>query len=216
LLAADRIRIVTVIRIASIDAPLNSAGLRGPALELVRRALAVGLLRDRPLIGKLDLDLLRGIAREASAAGIGRDAALELLGKPSPRQLGSVIGRLEDALASSPMPERELAVLLDVFDIDQLATLLDTSTVSLRRYVSGARTVPDAVAARVHWLALVSSDLAGAYNEMGIRRWFDRPRTQLDGKAPRQLLGRGWDPDSTNAERVRVLAAALAGPGGAT
>jgi hypothetical protein len=205
-----------VIRIASIDAPLNTAGLRGPALDLVRRALAVGLLRDRPLIGRLDLDLLRGIAREASAAGIGRDAALELLGQPGPRHLGSVIGRLEDALASSPMPERELGVLLDVFDMDQLATLLDTSAVSLRRYVAGTRTVPDALAARIHWLALVSSDLAGAYNEMGIRRWFDRPRTQLDGRSPRQLLGRGWDPDDPKVDRVRALAAALAGPGGAT
>jgi hypothetical protein len=189
--------------------------LRGPALDLVRRALAVGLLRDRALIGKLDLDLLRGIAREASAAGVGRDAALELLGKPSVRHLGSVIGRLEDALASSPMPERELTVLLEVFDIDLLATLLDTSAVSLRRYVAGTRTVPDAVAARIHWLAMVSSDLAGAYNALGIRRWFDRPRTQLDGRSPRQLLGRGWDPDGAKAERVRALAAALAGPGGA-
>jgi hypothetical protein len=206
---------VTVIRIASIDAPLNTAGLRGPALDLVRRALAVGLLRDRPLIGKLDLDLLRGIAREASDAGVGRDAALELLGKPSARHLGSVIGRLEDALASSPMPERELSVLLEVFDVDQLATLLDTSAVSLRRYSAGTRTVPDAVAARIHWLALVSSDLAGAYNALGIRRWFDRPRTTLDGKSPRQLLGRGWDPDSAKVDRVRALAAALAGPGGA-
>lgn len=204
-----------MIRIASIDAPLNTAGLRGPALDLVRRALAVGLLRDRPLIGKLDLDLLRGIAREASAAGVGRDAALELLAKPSPRHLGSVIGRLEDALASSPMPERELAVLLEVFDLDQLAALLDTSAVSLRRYVAGTRTVPDGLAARIHWLALVSSDLAGAYNALGIRRWFDRPRTQLGGKSPRQLLGRGWDPDDARVDRVRALAAALAGPGGA-
>jgi hypothetical protein len=204
-----------VIRIASIDAPLNTAGLRGPALDLVRRALAVGLLRDRPLIGKLDLDLLRGIAREASAAGVGRDAALELLAKPSPRHLGSVIGRLEDALASSPMPERELAVLLEVFDIDQLAALLDTSGVSLRRYVARTRTVPDGLASRIHWLALVSSDLAGAYNALGIRRWFDRPRTQLGGKSPRQLLGRGWDPDDARVDRVRALAAALAGPGGA-
>jgi hypothetical protein len=207
---------VTVIRIASIDAPLNAAGLRGPALDLVRRALAVGLLRDRPLIGRLDLDLLRGIAREASAAGVGRDAALELLSKPSPRHLGSVIGRLEDALASSPMPERELGVLLEVFDIDQLAALLDTSTVSLRRYVAGTRTVPDALAARVHWLALVSSDLAGAYNALGIRRWFDRPRAQLKGKSPRQMLGRGWDPEDAKVDQVRALAAALAGPGGAS
>jgi hypothetical protein len=207
---------MTVIRIATIDAPLSSPGLRGPALGLVRRALAVGLLRDRAEVGRLDMDLLRGIAREASAAGIGHDAALELLGGPAPRRLGSVIGRLEDALVASPLPEREFALLLEVFDAERLAALLGTSSVSLRRYVAGARTVPDDIAARVHWLALVCADLAGAYNALGIRRWFERPRSQLDGRAPREVLGRGWDPNDRDVERVRQLAVALAGAGGAT
>jgi hypothetical protein len=205
-----------MIRIATIEAPLNRPSLLGPAVALVRRALAVGLLRDRPLIERLDLELLRGIAREASQAGIGQDAALELLEHRTPARLGRAIDRLGHALEQSPLPERELAQLLDVFEVDELATLIGTAPVSVRRYAGGARSVPDAVAARVHWLALVSADLAGAYNRLGIRRWFERPRSQLAGRSPRQALRRGWSPDDSPAQQVRELAAALAGPGGAT
>jgi hypothetical protein len=207
---------MTVIQIATIDAPLNRPALLGPAVGLVRRALALGLLGGREEVTRLDLDLLRGIAREASAAGIGQDAALALLAQPTPARLGSLIGRLDDALVASPMPERELAQLSDVFDTDALATLVGTSPVSLRRYAAGSRTVPDMIAARLHWLALVASDLAGSYNPVGVRRWFERPRTQLGGKSPREVLGAGWDPDDPRVDQVRVLAETLTGAGGAT
>ena len=155
---------MTVIRLATVDAPLNRPALIGPAVALVRRALSVGLLRGRDEINQLDLDLLRGIAREASSAGVGQDAAAEMLGRPTPARLGLLIGRLDDALAQSPLPEHELAQLVEILSIDQLAELAGTSAVSLRRYLSGSRAVPDDVAARLHWLALVSGDLAGAYN----------------------------------------------------
>ena len=205
-----------MIQIATIDAPLNRPALLGPAVGLVRRALALGLLGGRKEVTRLDLDLLRGIAREASAAGIGQDAALQLLAQPTPARLASLIGRLDDALAASPLPERELAQLADVFDTDALATLVGTSPVSLRRYAAGSRTVPDTIAARLHWLALVASDLQGSYNLVGIRRWFERPRTQLGGKSPREVLGKSWDPDDPRVDQVRGLAEALTGAGGAT
>ena len=32
-------------------------------------------------------------------------------------------------------------------------------------------------------------DLAGAYNDIGVRRWFERQRTRLDGNTPAQALG---------------------------
>jgi hypothetical protein len=206
---------MTLIRIASVEAPLNRPALLGPAVGLVRRTLAVGLLRDRELVERLDMELLRGIAREASLAGIGQDAAIELLERPGPARLGRAIGRLGEALAESPLPERELAQLADVLDLDDLGELVGASPVSLRRYAAGTRAVPDAIAGRIHWLALVTADLAGAYNRLGIRRWFDRPRSQLDGRSPRQLLGRDWHADQPRVERVRQLAAALAGPGSA-
>jgi hypothetical protein len=207
---------MALIQIRSVDAPLNRRALIGPALGLVRRALATGLLRDAEVIDTLDLELVRTIAREASSAGIGQDAAAELLGRPTPARLGALIGRLDDALTDSPLPERELGELTRVLGADLLAALAGISTVSLRRYAARARSVPDLVAARVHLLALVVADLAGAYNELGIRRWFERPRSQLGGKSPRRVLRGSWTPDDADVRAVQTLAEALAGPGAAT
>jgi hypothetical protein len=65
------------------------------------------------------------------------------------------------------------------------------------------------VAARLHFLALVVGDLAGSYNEVGIRRWFERPRSLLGGEPPAKRLEGDWDPDDEGPARVRALAAAL-------
>lgn len=187
------------------------------AFGLVLRAAAVGLLPDRERIDRLDVDLLREIARAAAAAGIGNDAALGLLEADiSPSRLGQLISSLDDALVQSPLPDRELRELRRTFELDQLASLLGASQVSLRRYLAGTRGVPDVIALRAHWLALVAADLAGSYNPIGVRRWFDRPRAQLDNRSPRQAMGEGWSPDDGAAQRVRDLAAALVGSGAAT
>lgn len=208
---------MTDIQIVSVDAPLSRQSLLARAFGLVLRATAVGLLSGRDRIDRLDLDLLREIARNAAAAGIGRDAALAMLDDNlSPTQLAALIERLDEALIGSPLPDRELRQLRQTFELDQLATLLGTSEVSLRRYLAKTREVPDAVAARAHWLALVVADLGGAYNQIGVRRWFERPRTQLDGRSPRQALGTGWTPEDLSAVAVHDLAAALVGPAAAT
>ena len=68
---------------------------------------------------------------------------------------------------------------------------------------------PDDVAARLHFLALVISDLAGAYNEIGVRRWFHRERSLLDGKTPGTLLSGDWNPEDEGPQRVRDLARSL-------
>lgn len=206
-----------LIQIASASAPFNRPRLIGPAVKLVRRAAALGLLgRDRE-VDRLDLALVREIAERASAAGVGQDAALGLLrGERSTERLAALIERLDDALIANPLPERELAAVVDVLGLDVTARLACTSTVSLRRYLAGSRTAPDAVAERVHWLALVIGDLAGAYNDLGIRRWFERPRSALAGRAPADVLSAGWLPDDPAVATVRGLAAALAGTGAAT
>ena len=77
---------------------------------------------------------------------------------------------------------------------------------SLKRYQSEERATPDPVAARLHFLALVVGDLAGSYNDVGIRRWFHRKRTLLDGRSPAALLKGEWDPDDDGPARVRQLA----------
>ena len=90
-----------------------------------------------------------------------------------------------------------------------LSHLLGVSHSSVRHYAADSRTSPDRVATRLHFLALVVGDLAGAYNEIGIRRWFDRPRTQLGGKSPAQVLAGDWSPEDEAAARVRELAGTL-------
>ena len=98
-----------------------------------------------------------------------------------------------------------------VFGDEFLVESLGIAASSMRRYASGERATPDEVGARLHWLAMVVADLAGAYNDLGIRRWFARPRSQLEGRSPRQTLGVAWKPEAAAAARVRALAAALAG-----
>ena len=80
---------------------------------------------------------------------------------------------------------------------------------SLRRYLSGARSTPDEVAARLHFLAPVTGDLAGAYNDVGIRRWFVRPRKLFGNRAPAHLPGRTWQPEDPGLRRVQDLARTL-------
>jgi uncharacterized protein (DUF2384 family) len=204
------------IRIRSISAPLDRPGLTEPAIDLVRRADAVGLLPGSEPVELLDMTLVRRIAEEASAAGVGLSAAAGILGQPgTDERLASLLRRLDEAMAASPLPEQELRALADVFDVDSLARLSGASAVSLRRYTSGARRVPDVVAERLHWLALVVGDLLGAYNEVGVRRWFERVRTALDGRRPSEVLRGDWGPDDPDVERVRLLAASLAGIGSA-
>jgi hypothetical protein len=211
------IRFVTLIRLAAVASPLDQPSLADPAIALLRRAVALRLLDEGRLVTRLDVELLRHIAQRASDAGIGQDAAIAILrGPATPDRLGPLIERLHEALQESPIPERELPELLRVFPREDLAALTGTTSVSLGRYLAGSRHWPDELAARVHWLSLVVSDLAGAYNDFGIRRWFGRERTQLGGRSPRQVLGAGWDPADPEVERVRELAAGLAGVGAAT
>jgi hypothetical protein len=208
---------MAAVQISTVVPPLDRPPLVDPAIRLLRRALALGLLADRERVDRLDLELLRSIAREASTAGIGHDAALALLQSDAgANRLAGLIERLDDSLAQSALPDREVPELLRVFDRDDLAALAGTSSVSLGRYLSGARVWPDELAGRMHWLALVLSDLEGAYNAFGVRRWFDRQRAQLDGRSPRQVLGSEWDPSSPDVEKVRGLAASLTGVGAAT
>lgn len=98
---------------------------------------------------------------------------------------------------------------LAIVDRDELRRLLNLSASSVTRYARGNRRTPDAAAARLYAIALIVGDLAGAYNEIGIRRWFDRPRTALDGRPPAHFLKRDWQPEELGPQRVRALARSL-------
>jgi hypothetical protein len=93
-----------------------------------------------------------------------------------------------------------------------LAELVGVSVSSVRRYAGGSRAAPQDVAERLHFLALLIADLAGSYNDFGIRRWLNRPRTPLGGRSPASLLGE-FDPEGPDAAAVAKLAATLVGSG---
>ena len=87
--------------------------------------------------------------------------------------------------------------------------LMGISVSSARRYVAGTRATPNAVTARLHFLTFVLGQLAGAYDDVGIQRWFHRPRRFLNGNTPAQLLERDWQPDDDGPRQVQDVAATL-------
>jgi len=146
-----------------------------------------------------------------TAAGIGSNLLAELHRLPSSdaSQLSSLLGQINEALDQSPAPAHEWRALQGVLGMDLLTRLLGISQSSVRRYISGSRSTPDMIAAQLHFLAFVVGDLGGAYNDIGVRRWFDRPRERLDGNTPAHVLDDGWSPEGDGPRIVRELARAL-------
>lgn len=200
-------------------APLH-AGLAQRLLGLFNRSAAMGL-HSGAAVTNLDAASIRSLVADLQHHGIARAASVGLAplmrpGQPSwddatTRRMEDQLDRVTQALEASPAPSTEWPAMREIFGDEALAGLLEVSASSLRRYAALERPTPDTIAARLHWLAMVVSDLAGAYNAIGMRRWFERPRAQLAGHSPRAALGSAWDPDGEAAMRVRALAAALSG-----
>lgn len=199
------------VRVGSVSDPFatDDPALVVSAMETLLRLEAMGLLTSD--VGRLDRSTLIDIAEAAARAGIAQTEAARLMSARhlDPAMVRAFLDGLSDSLRESPMPGTELVSLLGLFDHDELAGLLGSSESSLRRYASGARRPPDDLAARAHFLSLVVGYLRGAYNDIGVRRWFGRPRTPLGGKTPAQVLRKGWSPDSVAAGRVLDLARTL-------
>lgn len=184
---------------------LSEASFRAEAMGIIKPAAA------DPVDEPDDLSTIRKLAAQVRRAGIA-SAAAAALNNDEPRtgeELASLLRTMIAALEASPAPKFEWAGLARVLDAEQLASLLGVSISSLNRYQSGERDTPDSIAARLHFLALVVGDLAGSYNPPGIRRWFQRRRTPLDGRAPADLLKGEWDPEDSGPARVRELAREL-------
>jgi Protein of unknown function (DUF2384) len=195
-------------------APAPGRRVRRLLVDASRRAEAMGLL-DLPPAAEAgpqsDIGAFRRLATQAEKAGIATAtaAALHNVETPTPEELASLLTTMIAALEASPAPKFEWNGIGRVFDAEQLASLLNISLSSLKRYQAGERATPDAIAARLHFLALLVGDLAGSYNDIGVRRWFQRKRARLDGRTPAELLAGEWDPDDPGARRVRELAREL-------
>ncbi len=193
------------IRYESVAGP-DDLRVAQQAFAVARRAEAMGILEPGP--ARPDVPGIRHLAASLRRAGIATSAA-DLIANvevPSATELADLLQTMVAALEASPAPQYEWKGLARVFPPEELAELLNVSVSSLKRYHSGERSTPDPVAARLHFLALVVGDLAGSYNDIGIRRWFRRKRSQLEGREPAALLVRDWDADDEGPRRVRDLA----------
>lgn len=135
-------------------------------------------------------------------------------GAPTPLgpALSGAVEQINDQLEMSPQPAREWAPVIGTLGEELLAELVGVSVSSVRRYAGGSRATPQDIAERLHFLALLIADLAGSYNDFGIRRWLNRPREPLGGRSPASLLGQ-FDPEGADAVAVATLAGTLVGAG---
>ncbi len=199
----------------SDPSPFEAPTVVAAAVEAFTRAHAMGLLSGQ--IARLDETAMKGLERGLADAGVARGLNLELQAAASagPERLSVILWKISAALDESPVPDREWRAVERILGLESMAELIGISISSARRYFAGERTTPDGVAARLHFLAFVVGDLAGAYNDVGVRRWFRRPRKLLDGNTPAQLLEGDWEPHDEGPRQVRELAASL-GPSPAT
>lgn len=199
------------IQIRSVSDPFDSPEAVGAAVSILTTADAMGLLEGLGPVERLDLPTFTRVVERIAQAGIGQElhAALASRRRPSNPQLYALLRRLEGALEASPVPNSEWERLERLFGTERLAALVGVSPASVRRYRAGTRSTPDVVAARLHFVAIVVGDLAGAYNDRGIRRWFERSRAQLAGRSPAELLRGRWGPDDEGPRRVHRLARSL-------
>jgi hypothetical protein len=196
-----------MIQIESAKAPFAIPRVAFQAITVVGRADAMGLLPQDERIETLDFPSFRKVFRYIQRAGIGRTLQFELEDDPS--EMERALQNLNVALEESPSPDFEWTRMIEVLGFDLLSRLLGISASSVRRYSGSSRTTPDEDAGRLHFLSLAVGDLNGAYNEIGVRQWFDRSRAQLAGKSPSDLLKDRWRPEQPGPLQVRDLARAL-------
>ena len=178
------------------------------AIDMLTLMESMGLLAGETDIRRLDEAVIEVLARVVGGAGLAPRAIAEL-GTAGSLGRRRAIVQLRDALRASPLPEYEWGAMTSTLGVERLAGLLGVAEASLRRYASGTRTTPDDVAARLHHVAQVVGYLRGGYNDIGIRRWFQRTRQALGGATPEGFLGGDWSPDDDRAKVVLELARAL-------
>ena len=203
-----RVRTVTSALVDDHEAAAVDAAVRVVAL-----AETLKIVRPAQPGPGVTLDEIRVAFEEFAKQGVGRHIG-PLPTHLSADDLATTSRRLLAAAEGSPMPSLEWPTMIEVLGDDLLMRLLGVGSSSLHRYRNGERPTPDAVAGRLHMVTQIVSDLRGSYNDFGIRRWFHRPRAQLDGAAPVDLLAGAWSADDEATSRVRDLARALTGAGG--
>ena len=197
---------MTKNRSRSEDDPFRDPESSLLGAKILTNAEAMGIVGGNAAAG-LNVSVWSDALQRIRRAGIGRRLRWEAPdGGHDRARFVRRLEQLKEALEASPVPATEGPKLNDILGRDLLARLLGISVVSLRRYLSGARKMPDRVAARLHFLAFVTFYIAGGFTDEGVRLWFDRPHYLLDGAAPADFLVDDWRPEDPGPERVREFA----------
>jgi uncharacterized protein (DUF2384 family) len=206
------------VHIDSIEQPVrDDEALAGLALRLVLRAEFLGCLPASP-VSVLGPELLRSVGRCMHQADLPSSQWLSIISSSadlSASRWRKALQAMNDQIEMSPVPAGEWGPAISALGEELLGSVLGISTSSVRRYHAGSRPTPQDAAERLHFVALLLADLAGSYNDYGLRRWFTRPRTALDTRRPIDLLGDNFDPEGPEADQLRGLAASLSGAGAA-
>lgn len=209
--------------IESIESPLDDSAVAASAFRILVRLQMMSLWEPRAEV-RLDRDLYDAVIGNLHRAGMANGLRVWRLTTPLRRLEGDqlvdawleVWNSLGHVVDECPYPQGEWGPARELLQDDLLSEVLGISSSSLRRYATGSRETPDRVAARLHAISQITSALAGSYNEYGIRRWFERGRTQLGIRSPKELLVGDWSPDDEEPQQVIALAEKLVGAGSAT
>jgi uncharacterized protein (DUF2384 family) len=208
---------MTVLQIESVAEPFRSDRMLADlALRLLSRAEYVSCLPAGGVRVVLDAEMIRSVGKCLAQAQMPT-SRWTFLDEPdvSVSRWREAVTAMNEQIEMSPQPAGEWGPVLGTLGEDMLADLLGVSVSSVRRYSAGNRSTPQDVAERLHFVAMLLADLAGSYNDYGVRRWFTRPRAALQGRRPVDALGAGFDPDGEPAQRVQKLAASLIAAGAA-
>jgi len=208
---------MTVLHIDSVAEPFRSDRvLADLALRLLSRAEYAGCLPAGGGHLVLDGEVIRTVGKCLAQAQMPTSRWTFLDGpEVSSARWREAVTAMNEQIEMSPQPAGEWGPVLGTLGEDMVAELLGVSVSSVRRYSAGNRVTPQDIAERLHFVAMLLADLAGSYNDYGVRRWFTRPRAALQGTRPIDALGAGFDPDGEQAQQVQELAASLISAGAA-
>lgn len=212
-----------LFQIASVESPLDDSAIVASAFRALARVQMMSLWE--PSAGLiLDRDLYDAVVESLHEAGMANGLRVWRMTDPLRSLEGDDLSQawltawtsIGDVVDECPYPQGEWGPARALLGDDLLGEVLSISASSLRRYATGSRETPDRIATRLHAISQITSALAGSYNDYGIRRWFERVRTQLDLRRPKELLTGDWSPDDEGPRRVIDLAEKLVGAGAAT
>lgn len=183
------------LRISSVAPAFQPSDGLVSLIGLVSRVVAMGLLRGDP-IERLDADAIKRVLDALQTGGLlGAQRARFAAMLRSPDKTGEAIRQLIAVLEESPVPRTEWPAMRSIFGDEALAELLGVSRSSLKRYASAERVTPSKIAERLHWVAMVVADLAGSYNDFGMRSLVRAKPKPAPWSQPSQGVRVGVEPE---------------------